>query len=158
SGFGTQMAGVEMQMLQMVNVERSQAGLPPFAMDPALCAVARGHSQDMAANGYFDHTSPTQGTCQNRIHRAGLAPGSTAENIALASNLQEAHQTLMLSPAHRDHILAIRYNLIGIGVAQNAAGRLLVTQVFRSGTPARRRPAAKRALSGSAEQERTVDV
>src|SRR6266567_8993755 len=49
---------LEARMLELVNRERIAAGLKPFAPDPELTEVARRHSADMFARGYFAHVTP----------------------------------------------------------------------------------------------------
>src|SRR5205085_1377516 len=48
---------LEAQMLELINQERASAGLAPLAADPELTEVARRHSADMFARGYFSHTN-----------------------------------------------------------------------------------------------------
>ncbi|HLG39698.1 MAG TPA: CvpA family protein, partial [Chitinophagaceae bacterium] len=50
--------GLESEMLEMVNKERTKRGLEPLKADPELTTVARAHSQDMFARGYFAHNNP----------------------------------------------------------------------------------------------------
>jgi uncharacterized protein YkwD len=134
SGYDT--SALSAQMLQMVNGVRAQQGLPALRMDRTLALVATSHSRDMALHRFFDHTSPTLGSARDRVRRAGLSDGPVAENIALASSLQEAHQTLLSSPPHLRNMLSDRYDVCGIGIAVASNGQILVTQVFRrSGGP-----------------------
>ncbi|HEY5799970.1 MAG TPA: CvpA family protein, partial [Burkholderiaceae bacterium] len=49
---------LEAQMLALVNQERAAAGLRPVAADPLITPVARAHSTDMLARGYFSHITP----------------------------------------------------------------------------------------------------
>src|SRR5207253_2624032 len=49
---------LEAKMLELVNAERVAAGLRPLAADPELLQVARQHSTDMFARGYFAHVTP----------------------------------------------------------------------------------------------------
>ncbi|HET8780973.1 MAG TPA: CvpA family protein, partial [Pyrinomonadaceae bacterium] len=49
---------LEKQMLDLVNQERVANGLQPLAPDPELTEVARAHSTDMFARGYFAHDTP----------------------------------------------------------------------------------------------------
>jgi uncharacterized membrane protein required for colicin V production len=46
---------LELKMLELVNSERVAVGLRPLAADPELAQVARQHSIDMFARGYFAH-------------------------------------------------------------------------------------------------------
>jgi uncharacterized protein YkwD len=49
------MADIEGDIFQKVNAARTSNGLNPLISDTNLASIARGHSQDMAANKYFDH-------------------------------------------------------------------------------------------------------
>ncbi|RYY61041.1 MAG: hypothetical protein EOO12_14710, partial [Chitinophagaceae bacterium] len=46
---------LESRMLELVNEERAQQGLPALKPDPEMTAVARAHARDMFARGYFSH-------------------------------------------------------------------------------------------------------
>lgn len=54
------------------------------ALTPAadLATVARGHSRDMAARGYFAHTDPDGNTVADRLAAAGLACRGYGEVLA----------------------------------------------------------------------------
>ena len=54
------------------NVARRRAGRPALAWDPALAALALGHSRDMARRGFFDHVSPGGEDAQDRALRGGV--------------------------------------------------------------------------------------
>src|SRR4051794_29438360 len=47
--------------LALVNQARAARGVPALRADPRLARAARGHSRDMVAHAYFEHTSPTRG-------------------------------------------------------------------------------------------------
>src|SRR6185312_5296360 len=49
---------LEAKMLELVNGERVKVGLRPLVADPELTEVARRHSIDMFARGYFAHVTP----------------------------------------------------------------------------------------------------
>ncbi len=42
-------------ILDMTNAERAKAKLPPLTINPILCKVALGHSENMAKQGKMDH-------------------------------------------------------------------------------------------------------
>ena len=46
----------------LVNQYRSALGLSSLTLDSSLCRVAQAKAEDMIANGYFDHISPTYGS------------------------------------------------------------------------------------------------
>ncbi len=66
------------------NLEREKHNLPVFLHSPALEKAAKGHSDDMAARGFFSHESPVSGkeTMQKRLSLAGIRNAYMGENIA----------------------------------------------------------------------------
>ena len=58
------------------------AAVPPLAWNAALAQAAAGHSQDMATNNYFSHTSRDGRSMVDRINAAGYLWSSIGENIA----------------------------------------------------------------------------
>lgn len=123
---------LEARMLAMVNAEREKQGLKPLRPDPELTAVARAHSQDMFARGYFSHVSPDGKDLSNRMRQARLGYLAAGENLALAPTLSGAHQGLMNSPGHRANILRPQFGRAGIGVLDGGIHGLMVTQNFRN--------------------------
>ena len=123
----------EVELLGLVNAERVRAGVRPLALWPALATVARGHSQDMVEHKFIAHVSPTMGTTEDRLKRAGIVCSQFGENIGMASTTAEIHAGLMASPGHRQAILNPAYTHIGIGAAlqlQDAAYVPVVTEDF----------------------------
>src|SRR5690606_22274952 len=96
---------LEERMLELVNAERASAGLSPLEPDPALVPVARAHSKDMFARGYFSHYSPEGEDLTDRLREYEVRFLTAGENLALAPTLVGAHQGLMRSPGHRANIL-----------------------------------------------------
>jgi uncharacterized protein YkwD len=111
---------------------RGRAGQPPLAADPALRAVALGHSQDMARNHFFGHVSPTTGTLENRLQQAGVVLPRAGENISQAETPERAHEGLMDSPGHRANMLSPKFTHVGIAVVTepNQEDALVATMVF----------------------------
>jgi len=125
-------ADLEAQMLALLNAERVANGLPALQADPALAEVARAHSRDMFARGYFSHASPEGGQASDRMRRAGVPFLVAGENLALAPTLAMAHRGLMNSPGHRANILRPQFGRVGIGVLDGGRRGLMVTQNFRN--------------------------
>lgn len=123
---------IETQMLELVNRERAAAGLPSLAPDPELKEVARSHSADMFARGYFSHVTPEGRSPFDRIDAAGVQYRTAGENLALAPTLSIAHTGLMNSPGHRANILRPEFGRVGIGIIDGGARGLMVTQKFRN--------------------------
>jgi uncharacterized protein YkwD len=123
---------LETQMLDLVNQERQTAGLRPLAPDPELTEVARRHSADMFARGYFAHDTPEGRTPFDRMRNAGVSFLTAGENLALAPTLQLAHTGLMNSPGHRANILRPQFGRVGIGIMDGGMRGLMVSQEFRN--------------------------
>lgn len=123
---------LEAQMLEMVNEERRKEGLPPLEADPEMREVARAHSRDMFAKGYFSHVNPEGKTPAQRAREAGVRFRTAGENLALAQTLKIAHTGLMNSPGHRANILHRAYGRVGIGVLEGGRHGLMITQNFRN--------------------------
>ena len=123
---------LEAQMLELVNREREAAGLKPLAPDPELTAVARAHSTDMFARGYFAHVSPDGLDPFERMRRAGVTFRTAGENLALAPTVRVAHTGLMNSPGHRANILRPAFGRLGIGIVDGGYRGIMVSQEFRN--------------------------
>jgi uncharacterized protein YkwD len=124
--------------LCLLNAERRRHGLRPLRLDERLSRAARGHSQDMARHGYFDHTSRNGSSFVDRIRRSGYLSGAqrwkVAENIAWGTDWLASPRAItrawMNSPGHRANILDGSYREIGIGVATRSGPRALYTTDF----------------------------
>ena len=123
---------LEKQMLDLVNKERVANGLNPLAPDPELTEVARSHSADMFARGYFAHDTPEGLSPFDRMKNANVRFTTAGENLALAPTLPIAHTGLMNSPGHRANILRPAFGRVGIGVMDGGMRGLMVSQEFRN--------------------------
>jgi uncharacterized protein YkwD len=121
---------VEIKLMHLLNGSRSAARLRALSPSSALASVARSHSQDMLVAGFFGHTSPRRGDLARRLARSGLSYRHAAENLAVTTRPQKAHESLMASPSHRRTILDPRATHVGVGVATDpTSGLLYVTQI-----------------------------
>jgi len=127
----------EARVLALLNGVRREAGLGPLASDPELGAVARAHTEDMIAQRFFGHVSPSTGKFDNRLQRAGLVVSASGENVAQADTADDVHRVLMESPAHRANMLGAKFTHVGIAVGfrSGEAGDLLTTMVFARRPP-----------------------
>ena len=117
------------QVLTLVNQHRSSAGCSPLTLDARLNQAATAHSQDMAANDYFSHTSQDGRNPFQRMESAGY-PSPGAENIAMGYPDAQAVVTgWMNSDGHRANILNCSLTTMGLGTADSAKG-VYWTQVF----------------------------
>ncbi|WP_207424112.1 CvpA family protein [Desertivirga brevis] len=123
---------LEARMLVLINAERAKANLRPLKEDREIAVVARAHSADMFARGYFSHYTPEDKTPFDRMRAARVRFLTAGENLALAQTLNIAHEGLMNSPGHRANILNRSFGRVGIGVLDGGIYGLMVTQNFRN--------------------------
>ena len=121
----------EAEMLKLVNEERQKHGLKPLQADTEMLQVARAHSQDMFARGYFAHDNPEGKDPFDRMRAANIRFASAGENLALAQTVEIAHVNLMNSPGHRANILNPSFGRVGIGILDGGFYGLMISQEFR---------------------------
>ncbi|MBJ6362317.1 CAP domain-containing protein [Paenibacillus sp. GCM10012307] len=115
-GTQTEQGKFEAEVVRLVNVERSKAGLKALVSDSALAKVAQDKAKDMYDNKYFSHTSPTYGSPFDMMTRYGIKYSYAGENIA--SGQKSPAQVMndwMNSQGHRANILNANYTKIGVG-------------------------------------------
>lgn len=119
------------RMIQLINAERADAGVPAVRAWSALRDGAVRHSQWMARTGTFQHASNE--TIRDDGRRAGC--DASAENIAWGSShyaedpagLMEGY---MDSPGHRANILDRNNRFVAVGSVEADNGRVYNTQRF----------------------------
>ncbi|MFC4529565.1 CAP domain-containing protein [Sphaerisporangium dianthi] len=113
----------ENEVARLTNVARQEEGCGPLRIDEHLRAAARGHSDDMAAKKYFDHTSADGRSPWDRIKAAGYNSSAFAENIARGqATPAEVVQGWLKSPGHRANIMNCKLKAIGVGVHFGSGG------------------------------------
>jgi uncharacterized protein YkwD len=123
---------LEAKMLVLVNEEREKEGLKPLKADPEMAVVARKHSRDMFAKGYFSHVNLDGKDPFDRMRADKVRFLTAGENLALAQTLSIAHNGLMNSPGHRANILQPSFGRVGIGILDGGIYGLMITQNFRN--------------------------
>jgi uncharacterized protein YkwD len=95
---------------------------PALVMNAALRAAARSHSEDMARQNYFSHTSLDGRTFSQRITHAGYAGASPwGENIAGGQSSSAAVVSAWMNSAgHCANMMNPSYRAIGVGYAYRA--------------------------------------
>ena len=123
----------ETQVWEMTNAYRTYMGLSNLQWESKAEAAARGHSQDMADNNYFQHNSQDGTRFFARLQAEGISYRSCGENICAGSG-DAIYMVIgwIGSSGHRDGILTPSFKYIGVGVAYNASAKWLVyaTQDF----------------------------
>lgn len=124
---------IESRSSGLVNNTRETTGLARLQLDGALSEIARLHSRDMRARGFFSHTNPDGATLKQRLEAKGYRVLAAGENIAQVHNAPNpadyAHNLLLDNAEHRENILNARFVLLGVG-AEQSGNTVWITQVF----------------------------
>ncbi len=118
-------AEIEAATLCLVNQERARNDELPLAPNAQLQQAAQGHSEEMVADDYFAHVSPSGLTPVGRIQATGYIPNSQVgytigENIAWGTLQLSTPSSIVAawiaSPEHLANILYAPYRDTGVGV------------------------------------------
>jgi hypothetical protein len=124
-------------LVDLANNDRSGEKLGGLTVSPVLTAAAQAKADDMAAKGYFAHTSPDGKSSWYWFQQAGYTFLYAGENLAVDfSDSSDVEQAWMNSPAHRANILDAHFTQVGIATAQGVFeghSTTFVVQMF--GTP-----------------------
>lgn len=127
-------ASIEMRAFTLVNKERKKKKVPVLEMDDDLRAVARAHSQEMAANNYFSHTNLAGESSFDRLENAGITWRAAGENLAYNSDTGDSASAAVSawinSPEHYENLLVKEFTHTGMGVGLGENGIYFFTQVF----------------------------
>jgi uncharacterized YkwD family protein len=132
TGNTTPPAGVsqdEQTLLNLINKERTNGGIPALEFDMPLLKVARLKAKDMVDNNYFSHQSPTYGSPFDMMKQFGVNFKTAGENIAGNQTLEGAVKAWMNSEGHRKNIMNSSFNFTGLGIVDSPTyGKVLVQQ------------------------------
>jgi uncharacterized protein YkwD len=132
----------ELVMWQLINQDRTSTSCAeetkgrarPLQWDSRLAVVARTHSEEMAASGFFGHQGADGSMPDARISRVGIHWRASGENIAKYPDIAQAEAAFMneprFQPNHRANILNPDYTHVGVGIAKGADGMFYITQEF----------------------------
>lgn len=125
--------GVE-DLLKYTNDQREEAGLGDLRLNAKLSEAAKKKAEDMFANGYWAHVSPTGTEPWDFILTAGYDYTYAGENLAKNfSTSREVVQAWYNSPSHKENLLSANYDEIGFAVVDGVLDgyeTTLVVQMF----------------------------
>ena len=120
--------GYAEEVLRLVNIERSKAGLSSLTTNATLKAAADKRAQETKTS--FSHTRPNGSKFSTVLQEYGISYRTAGENIAYGQRSpQEVVNGWMNSPGHRANILNGSFGKIGIGVYQSG-GVIYWSQLF----------------------------
>jgi uncharacterized protein YkwD len=116
-----QLRALAARVVDLVNQERANAGLPPYTVSPQLSEAARRHSQDMADHNFYGYTGSDGSTFTTRIQDTGYQGSRWGEyHSAGHSSAEETMNEWMNGQFSRETILRSDYQDIGVAVVYNA--------------------------------------
>ena len=108
----------------LISAYRQSKGKSAVHVDPTLMAIARVHSNRMAAADTMTHVLPGEGSFQDRLRAGGYQAGMAAENVAAGqTTLAEVLQAWKNSPSHNENLLEEHIDEIGIAVSIASGGK-----------------------------------
>ena len=129
----------EARLLALINAARATPGhecpgAGPLTWHVGAARVARAHSRDMLARGFFAHDNPDGEGPADRLRRGGVGYRNCAENLALHPSMESAHHAFMGEPPgqpnHRANVLNPAFSQVGIGIIRRPDGMLLITENY----------------------------
>jgi len=147
---------IERVLFECANAERAARQLPPVRLSPALSALARRQSEDMARLGFFEHVSAAGKSFTERLEEAGIFFAANGENVARSDSFQAGpiHEALMKSEGHRKNILNPDFDEVGVGVILGGDGVYYVTQDFIRSVPLRDEESVRAVVLGACDEVR----
>lgn len=124
---------VRAAVLCLINRKRAESNESPLQANTQLEEAAEGHCQELIADDYFAHVSPSGETPVDRIRGTGYIPSPSdgyviGENLAWGTYQLSTPQSIVAawfaSPGHLANILEAQYKETGIGVTSSVPSSL----------------------------------
>ncbi|MGA2417811.1 MAG: CAP domain-containing protein [Candidatus Staskawiczbacteria bacterium] len=118
-----------------VNQTRQSFGLQPLVDNQKLDQAAQLKAENMVANNYFAHTSPTGVTPWYWFLQAGYNYKYAGENLAIGFfDSEEVYNAWLNSPSHKANIVNPNYKEIGTAVLKGFGSNNAIVVVQEFGT------------------------
>jgi uncharacterized protein YkwD len=122
-------AQTEKQLVDLINADRTAAGLPPLVYDPDLSGVARALAENRAGG-----RGTTSTELQQRLKEKDISTPMVLASEGQAFNAEEAHARFSESARDRANEMTSEVNQIGVGAAAGppVGGRpsIILTELF----------------------------
>jgi len=131
-------SNMENAIFLLVNKVRQENGVRPLVYDEDVAKVARGHSLDMAQNGFYSHINMKGEDPLDRYMKSGFTSCFAIYTVGYAENIaaiflddkpEVAIKLWMDSAGHRRNILESSFTRTGVGVATDS-DEYFITQNF----------------------------
>lgn len=123
---------LESRTCQLVNEYRVARGLAPLVYNARIAAVARRHSEDMAAGRIpagHDGFDARRVAISKTIPLRGIAENVGVNDYPPSRTVRATVSGWLQSRGHRENIEG-RYGLTGVGIARDDRGAYYYTQIF----------------------------
>lgn len=111
------------RVLELVNIERANAGVAPLVLDEALCNAANMRAIEMDRTGEFSHTRPGGRECFTVVDYCNIGYMMCGENIAAGQPTpEEVMNSWLGSAGHKANILRPEYTKMGLGYSTGGGG------------------------------------
>lgn len=108
-------------LLTLTNQERQKNGLTPLVMNDQLTNAAKMKAQDMFAENYWAHNSPTGKMPWDYIKATGYDYEFAGENLARGfTTAPDVVTAWMNSPSHRENMLSTHYHDVGFALQEGS--------------------------------------
>jgi uncharacterized protein YkwD len=107
-----------LRLKRLIQQTRVRAKLPKLKSNLSITKVAQRYSAEMASQDFISHTSPRGEHLSHRAEEMGLRTEKILENLAVGTNIDEIHDRLMSSPAHRSALLDEEVTHFGVGISR----------------------------------------
>jgi len=121
-----------LEIFDLVNIERVNAGVPELIWDEDFAAVAMNRAAELPARFGADHKRPDGREWYTIIKDAGIKYYAVGENIARGGSSYTTHRVMygwMNSKGHMENILSEAFEVMGVG-AFDSDGRRYYVQHF----------------------------
>jgi hypothetical protein len=147
-------------LVDLTNESRLAFNEAPLVRSSRLDQVAQLKAEDMAAFGYFAHTSPTGVTPWHWFQKVGYVFLYAGENLAINfTESKDVEEAWLASPTHRANLLNVNFKEIGIATVSGmykGGPTIYVVQAF--GTPAVAKPVSAEAATTTEAMDETSVV
>lgn len=112
------------RVLELVNIERANAGVAPLVLDEALCNAANMRAIEMDRTGEFSHTRPN-GNRYDEVYDICNVEWQNvcSENIAAGqATPEDVMKSWLSSSGHKANILSPEYTKMGLGYSNSGCG------------------------------------
>jgi len=121
-------------LADLANNDRLNSGASELTWSPTLEKAAKLKAEDMAANGYFAHTSPTGVTPWYWLRQADYNFVYAGENLAIDfTESENVERAWINSPTHKENIMSQNFTEIGIATVDgiyNGRNTTFVVEFF----------------------------